>query len=129
VQTGDAGLIDALSRLGADVELCPENLTYIELESRLSDEDIVFWEKIPPRGFYASKGSVVIIASADAKVDEFSSARAGAHGFISPTIPDAVLSNVIACVSKGEIWMTRDTIARVFDDYAKLMKIEIFSYK
>jgi len=123
VQTTDTELAFAMKELGYDVECYPENMIYSDLEQRLSHGDIVFWHQVSGHVFYGSKAYVIIISSVLNAEEEYAAAIAGALAYIECNVANKkILNNVIHSVSKGQIWMTRETIAKVFEEYAKSME-------
>ncbi len=119
VQTTETNLVALLHKLGYDVESYPETIRFRDLEERVHQGDIVFWGQIPPHGFYSSKAHVILMTAASTETEEYAAAKAGALAYIPDNLPGHVLEHVIASVTKGETWITRHTIARMFDAYAK----------
>ena len=84
--------------------------------------DIVFVDTIPLNGFNKIKSKVVIVSSDKSSSKEYLAARSGAKGFITKNITESSLIDVIKCIYSGEIWMTRLTIAKVFEEYVKIVR-------
>lgn len=127
VQTSHTGLATALVELGYHVEYYLDNMAYNDLELRLKHGDIVFWQQVSGHVFYASNAHVVILSSEPSGQEEYAAATAGASAYLELDKPDKkILKHVIDSVSKGQIWMTRETIAKVFDEYAKSMEPKTF---
>jgi len=121
VQTTETDLTALLYKLGHDVEPYPETIRFRDLEEKLNQGDLVFWNQIPPHGFIASKAHVILMTAMATDAEEYAAAKAGALAYIPDNLPGHVLEHVIASVTKGETWITRHTIARMFDEYAKSM--------
>ncbi len=121
VQVTESELATSLQALGHDVEYYAENIRYRDLEEKLNQDDIVFWDQIPPHGFYGSKAHVILMTATSTDAEEYAAAKAGALAYIPDNLPEHVIGHVIKSVSKGETWITRHTIARMFDEYVKSM--------
>jgi len=122
VQITDNKLAALLKTFGYDVERYAESIRYRDLEERLNQDDLVFWSQIPPHGFMGSKAAVILMTDMTTDAEEYAAAKAGARAYIPGEVPEHVLKHVIESVAKGETWITRHTIARMFDEYAKSME-------
>jgi hypothetical protein len=121
VQTGDQAFPGKLKRLCGDTEVIVACVYPDEIKRFPGRGDILFIDRMPFRDFCDPATKVVVMASRYSRRKEFMAARAGARGFITTDIPDAVLKKAIGRLAAGEIWMTRETVAMVFEEYVKLM--------
>ncbi len=119
VQNRLADLAAQLTGLAYQVECCSETMVFNDLEEHLIHGDIVFWDHIPESGFYGSKANIIVATAKSSATEEHDAAKAGALAYIASDISDEMLKHVIVSVSKGELWMTRDTIATLFDEFVK----------
>jgi len=119
VQKTETKLVALLNKLAYQVELYPETIRFRDLEGKLNHGDIVFWNQIPMHGFYASRANVILMTDSTTEHEEYAAAKAGALAYISDSLPEEVLEKVIMSVAKGELWMTRNTIAKLFDACVK----------
>lgn len=127
VHIKNSGLPDKLMRLYGDVEVID---AYVEdeINGLLKPGELLFMDRMPPRSFIDSSARVLVVLSGYSQQEEFLAARAGAKGFIASDISEAELLRVVQCVAAGEIWMTRKTIARVFEEYVRLLAGSVHSY-
>ena len=121
VQETETDLAALLQKLGHEVESYPAMIRYGDLEERVNQGDLVFWNQIPPHGFIGSKAHVVLMSATITDTQEYEAAKAGALAYIPDHMPEHMLEHVIESVAKGETWISRHTIARMFDEYAKSM--------
>jgi len=110
---------EKLMRLYPDAEVIDEHAEG-GIDGLVKPGEMLFMDRIPPRGFFNPAARVLVVLSRYSQKEEFLAARAGVKGFITSDIPDADLHRATRCVAAGEIWMTRKTIARVFEEYVKL---------
>ena len=114
---------DKLKNLYADVEVVDEHAEG-GIDALLQPGELLFMDRIPPKGFFDPVARVLVVLSRYSQKEEFRAAGAGVKGFITADIPEADLHRAIRCVAAGEIWMTRKTIARVFEEYVRLLARE-----
>jgi len=120
VHAGNWAFPDLLKSFYGDVEVIDEHAQG-GIDGLLKPDDLLIMDRIPPRGFFDPAATVMVVLSRYSQKEEFMAARAGVKGFITADIPEAELHRAIDCVAAGEIWMTRKTIARVFEEYARLL--------
>ena len=120
----DSVFSEKLKGLSRYVEIVGESASLEAIKENLERVDLLFLDSIPPMGFSNLKTKGVIVASRYGRRKEFLAARSGAKGFITKDISGPNLLMAIKGISTGEVWMTRVTIARVFEAYARLEKGE-----
>jgi len=121
VQSVDTAFVERLKVIRKDVETVAGKAAIEQIDSGLDRGDLLFLEQMPAHGFYGLRADVVVVGGANRHSEELMAAKLGAKGFVSSDISESLLVDVIACVTSGEVWMTRQTIANVFDEYARLM--------
>jgi DNA-binding NarL/FixJ family response regulator len=119
VHTKSSEFPDKLMRLYGDVEVVDEHAEG-GINGLLKPGEMLFMDRIPPKRFFEPSARVLVVLSRYSQKEEFLAARAGIKGFITSDIPDADLHRATRCVAAGEVWMTRKTIAKVFEEYVKL---------
>lgn len=118
----DRAFSEKLKELSSNVEIVMESASLERIKENANKEELLFLDRIPPRGFGYLKVKGVIVASKYTRRKEFLAARSGARGFITSDITKPALLDVINHISSGEIWMSRLTIARVFEEYSRNCK-------
>jgi len=124
IHTRDASLLRLMRRRYGRVN-------EVELSQLVGDSaidfdtgDLVMVDRIPEQGFYECKASVIVVEARADSADELQAARTGAVGFITMSASERLIAKAISCVANGEVWMSRETIATVFSEYAGMLKKE-----
>lgn len=113
---------EKLNEFSSEVEIIEEPMSMEKIKKNVKKGEILLLDHMPPMGFCGLKARGVIVASKYSRRREFFAARSGAKGFLTRDIPKPILIKAIKNIAAGEIWMTRMTIARVFEEYANLRK-------
>jgi len=125
VQSSDADFIQRLKLVDTDVATVAVGLPDEQVSHLLRDGDLFFVDQVPVHGVYHLPANVVVIATGNSRSEELVAARLGAKGFIARDITQALLVDVIRSVTSGVVWMSRETIANVFDEFARLMNRDL----
>lgn len=118
----DRAFSEKLKELSSNLEIVMESASLERIKENANKAELLFVDRIPPMGFRNLKVKGVIVAPRYTKRKEFLVARSGARGFITSDITKPTLLDVIKHISSGEIWMSRLTIARVFEEYSRNCK-------
>lgn len=117
----DRAFSEKLKELSDEVEVVMESVSLEWIKENANTAELLFLDRIPPAGFRNLKVKGVVVAPRYTRRKEFLAARSGARGFITNDITKPTLLNVIKHISSGEIWMSRLTIARVFEEYSRTL--------
>lgn len=118
----DRFFFEKLQGLSRYVEFVKEVTSIEKLNGNSKEGELLFLDRIPPAGFSNLKVRGVFVASRYSKRKEFLAARSGARGFLTKDASRTMLLKAIKDISSGEIWMTRETIARVFEEFARIVQ-------
>ncbi len=108
-----------ITNLFDDVIVIDEDLAMETVSESFIGKELLFLDQIPLDGFSNVNAKVVVVATDYNQDEEFLAARAGARGFITGDISGPQLLKVIGSIAAGEYWMSRVTIARVFEEYTR----------
>jgi len=125
IQSSDADFIQRLQLVDQEVETVAVGTPVEQVGKVLRDDDLFFVEQMPVHGFYHLRAHVVVIGAEHSRSEELMAARLGAKGFVVRDIPQTLLVDVIRSVTSGVVWMSRETIAHVFDEFAGLMNRDL----
>ena len=67
---------------------------------------------------------IVSIPPKYAKGDELRFARAGARGYLPKAMIPSFLPKAIRVVHDGEIWMKKETVSRIFEEYVRAASLK-----
>lgn len=115
----DKDFSEKLKKVSRDILVVGESINVRIIKENTSTAEILFLDRIPDNGVSHEKVKVVIAASRDSRKKELLAARSGARGFITKDISKPNLLKIIKSISSGGIWISRITIARIFEEYLK----------
>lgn len=116
-----------IKKLTHEVEIVGESASFKTINGNLSKAEFLIIDMIPPMRLNFVNTSCIFVNSEYNSKKEFLAAKAGAKGFITKDISDVNLIKAIKSISSGEIWMTRNTISRVFEEYRKILSMAVES--
>jgi len=103
------------------ISLNPD-LPMATVSQRYRGNEILILDHLPmDGGFWNTRLQVIFAASRYSQKKEFLAARLGAKGFITKDLAAPLLLKAVDHIAANELWMTRTTISRIFEEYAKLL--------
>ncbi len=119
LQMRDEEFTAMIMGLFEEVTVMGEDQALETVAQGFSGRELLFLDRIPLNGFCNVNAKVIVVATRFSQRKEFLAARAGARGFITRDISEPQLLKVIGSIAAGEYWMSRATIARVFEAYTR----------
>jgi len=118
----DRAFSEKLRDFSGKVVIAGEADSWPSVKDRAREGDLVFLDRIPYEGLGDREIRKVLVMPRYSRKEEFWAAQSGMQGFITRGVSRPLLLKAIQCVTAGEIWMSRYTIARLFEEYARLMQ-------
>lgn len=115
----DKDFSEKLKKVSRDIVVVGESTNMRIIKENASKAEILFLDRIPANDVSHEKAKVVIVASRYSRKKELLAAKSGARGFITKDISKPDLLKIIKGISSGGIWMSRITMALVFEEYLK----------
>jgi DNA-binding NarL/FixJ family response regulator len=116
-----------------DITLCPDFAAVCGALSRqefcliLTTPETVRWSDWVELRKHRQRSGVLLVA-ADLPVDRQAAwLRMGAHGFLRPGCPGAVLAKAYDCARRGELWVERRALSQVVQSMVAVMEEHRFT--
>lgn len=122
LQSTDSALINRVASLDGNIKVIDKSIKFEQMSELGKDAEVLLLDFLPTESVVALDLPVIVLATGYDKFDEFEAAKLGVTGYISSAVAMEQIQNAVTCVVAGQVWMSRETIAKVFDGFSKMIE-------